>query len=85
MNKNTGDDTILNQKEIMKRCFLEMMEEYNKETARIEKENKRLKEKEEEEFIKLVYESGIPVCYGNKITILDKKTNQIIDISKTKL
>ena len=85
MTKNTDDDTILNQKEKMKRCFLEMMEEYNKETARIEKENKRLKEKEEEEFIKLVYESGIPVCYGNKITILDKKTNQIIDISKTKL
>lgn len=85
MTKNTDDDSILNQKEKMKRCFLEMMEEYNKETIRIEKENKRLKEKEEEEFIKLVYESGIPVCYGNKITILDKKTNQIIDISKTKL
>jgi len=31
----------------------------------------------------MVYESGIPVCYDNKITILDKKTNTIIDISNT--
>jgi hypothetical protein len=64
------------------KCFLEMVDEYNKETTRIENENKRLKEKEEKDFIQYVYESGIPVFYDNKITILDKKTNKIIDISK---
>ncbi len=63
--------------------FLEMVDEYKKETSRIENENKRLKEKEEKEFMQYVYECGIPVFYDNKITILDKKTNKIIDISKT--
>lgn len=65
--------------------FLEMVDEYKKETARIEKEKELLKKKEEEEFLQLVYESGIPVYLNNKITILDKKTNKIIDISKTNI
>lgn len=64
------------------KCFLEMTDEYNKETSRIQKEAQLLKEKEEEEFTQYVYQNGISVCYGNKITILDKKTNKIIDISK---
>lgn len=72
-----------NQKEKDDLDFLEMVDEYKKETARIEKEKELLKKKEEEEFLQLVYESGIPVYLNNKITILDKKTNTIIDISKT--
>ena len=74
-----------NQKEKDDLDFLEMVDEYKKETARIEKEKELLKKKEEEEFLQLVYESGIPVYLNNKITILDKKTNKIIDISKTNI
>ena len=83
MNKNTRKHTVSTQKEKMDKCFLEMLDEFKKETKRLEKQQRLLKEKEEEEFLQMVYESGIPVCYDNKITILDKKTNTIIDISNT--
>jgi hypothetical protein len=85
MNKNTHKHTIFTEKEKMDKCFLEMVEEFKKETKRLEKEQQLLKEKEDEEFLQMVYECGIPVCYNNKITILDKKTNTIIDISNTNI
>ena len=37
--------------------------------------------KEDDEFLELVYKTGVPVYYNNRITILDKKTNKIIDVS----
>lgn len=85
MNKNTHKHTVSTQKENMDKCFLEMLDEFNRETKRLEKEQLLIKEKEDEEFLQMVYECGIPVCYNNKITILDKKTNTIIDISNTNI
>jgi hypothetical protein len=81
MNKNTGNNLNLDETCKTNRAIAEMMKKYKKETNRLKKENAMLKKKEEDEFTQLVYETGIPVCYDNKITILDKKTNKIIDIS----
>jgi DNA-directed RNA polymerase len=83
MNKNTNVKNNLYDTNKADKYFLEMINEYNKETIRINKENEVLKIKEKDEFIKMVYQSGIPVYSDNKITILDKKTNTIIDISNT--
>jgi hypothetical protein len=83
MNKNTDKKNNLYDTNKADGYFLEMINEYNEETIRLNKENEVLKKKEEDEFTKMVYQSGIPVYYDNKITILDKKTNMIIDISNT--
>lgn len=85
MNNNTDKKNNLYDTNKADGYFLEMINEYNKETIRLNKENEVLKKKEEDEFTKMVYQSGIPVYYDNKITILDKKTNTIIDISNTTL
>ena len=85
MNKNTNVKNNVYDTNKADKYFLEMINEYNKETIRINKENEVLKKKEKDEFMNLVYQSGIPVYSDNKITILDKKTNTIIDISNTTL
>ena len=78
--KETEEDVLAKEK--TNACFQDMKREYNEETQRLEKEQLLLKKKEENEFLQLAYESGIPVCFGNKITILDKKTNKIINVDK---
>ena len=78
--KETEEDVLAKEK--TNACFQDMKREYNDETQRLEKEQILLKKKEEDEFLQLAYESGIPVCFGNKITILDKKTNKIINVDK---
>jgi hypothetical protein len=63
-------------------CFNEMLSEYKSESIRLAKEAKLLVDKEEEEFIKAVYENGIAVRIGqHKLTMLDKSTNKIVDVS----
>lgn len=69
------------EKEKLDECFKEMKREFDIETERLQKEAELLKEKEEQEFINLVYESGIPVSVGNKLLVLDKKTNKIVELN----
>jgi len=78
--KETEEDVLAKEK--TNACFQDMKREYNDETQRLEKEQILLKKKEEDEFLQLAYECGIPVCFDNKITILDKKTNKIINVDK---
>ena len=73
--------SVKTEKEKNDECFKEMKAEFDLETQRLIQETQKLKEKEEEEFIRLVYESGIPVCSNNKLTILDKSTNKIVELS----
>tara|TARA_X000000368_G_C23045486_1_gene718929 strand:+ start:1643 stop:1885 length:243 start_codon:yes stop_codon:yes gene_type:complete len=80
MNKDTKI-----MKEKLNTCFKEMKDQFNLETARLQQETQKLKEKEEQEFLKFVYESGIPVCCNNKLTVLDKTTNKIVELSSNKL
>lgn len=80
MNKDTKI-----MKEKLNTCFKEMKDQFNLETARLQQETQKLKEKEEQEFLKFVYESGIPVCRNNKLTVLDKTTNKIVELSSNKL
>ena len=75
------NDKNLNDKQSIDNDFQEMLQEYNKETVRLNLEQKEIKKKEDAEFLELVYKTGVPVYYNNRITILDKKTNKIIDIS----
>jgi hypothetical protein len=66
-------------------CFNEMLSEYKSESIRLAKEAKLLADKEEEEFIKAVYENGIAVRIGrHKLTMLDKSTNKIVDVSRNR-
>ena len=69
------------EKEKLDECFKEMKAEFDLETSRLQQESKKLQEKEDEEFIRMVYESGIPVCFNNKLTVLDKDTNKIVELS----
>tara|TARA_B100000287_G_scaffold380087_1_gene383589 strand:- start:1305 stop:1562 length:258 start_codon:yes stop_codon:yes gene_type:complete len=69
------------KKEKEDECFKEMKAEFDLETSRLQQESKKLQEKEDEEFIRMVYESGIPVCFNNKLTVLDKATNKIVELS----
>ena len=69
------------EKEKLDECFKEMKLEFDIETERLKKEAELLKEKEEQEFINLVYQSGIPVSVGNKLLVLDKKTNKIVELN----
>ena len=69
------------EKEKLDECFKEMKAEFDLETSRLQQQSKKLKEKEDEEFIRMVYESGIPVCFNNKLTVLDKTTNKIVELS----
>ena len=69
------------KKEKEDECFKEMKAEFDLETSRLQQESKKLQEKEDEEFIRMVYESGIPVCFNNKLTVLDKDTNKIVELS----
>ena len=69
------------EKEKLDECFKEMKAEFDLETSRLHQESKKLKEKEDEEFMRMVYESGIPVCFNNKLTVLDKATNKIVELS----
>ena len=69
------------EKEKLDECFKEMKAEFDLETARLQQESKKLQEKEDEEFTRMVYESGIPVCFNNKLTVLDKATNKIVELS----
>jgi|APSaa5957512535_1039671.scaffolds.fasta_scaffold53773_3 hypothetical protein len=80
MNKDTKI-----MKEKLNTCFKEIKGQFNLETARLQQETQKLKEKEEQEFLKFVYESGIPVCRNNKLTVLDKTTNKIVELSSNKL
>ena len=77
--------SVKTEKEKNDECFKEMRVEFDLETQRLIQETQKLKEKEEEEFIRLVYESGIPVCSNNKLTILDKSTNKIVELSGNRL
>ena len=81
MNKDTKQIQDKSTEEKINESFREMKAEYDLETARLQKEAERLKEKEHQEFINLVYESGIPVCFNNKLTVLDKATNKIVELS----
>lgn len=81
MNKDTKQIQDKSTEEKINESFREMKAEYDLETARLQREAERLKEKEHQEFINLVYESGIPVCEGNKLMVLDKKTNKIVELS----
>ena len=85
MNKDTKQIQDKSTEEKINESFREMKAEYDLETARLQKEAERLKEKEHQEFINLVYESGIPVCEGNKLMVLDKKTNKIVELSSNVL
>jgi hypothetical protein len=69
------------EKEKLDECFKEMKAEFDLETSRLQQESKKLQEKEDEEFTRMVYESGIPVCFNNKLTVLDKYTNKIVELS----
>ena len=69
------------EKEKLDECFKEMKAEFDLETSRLQQEFQKLQEKEDEEFIRMVYESGIPVCFNNKLTVLDKATNKIVELS----
>ena len=69
------------KKEKLDECFKEMKAEFDLETSRLQQEFQKLQEKEDEEFIRMVYESGIPVCFNNKLTVLDKATNKIVELS----
>ena len=69
------------KKEKEDECFKEMKAEFDLETSRLQQESQKLQEKEDEEFIRMVYESGIPVCFNNKLTVLDKATNKIVELS----
>ena len=69
------------EKEKLDECFKEMKAEFDLETSRLQQQSKKLQEKEDEEFIRMVYESGIPVCFNNKLTVLDKTTNKIVELS----
>lgn len=77
--------SVKTEKEKNDECFKEMRVEFDLETQRLIQETQKFKEKEEEEFIRLVYESGIPVCSNNKLTILDKSTNKIVELSGNRL
>ena len=77
--------SVKKEKEKNDECFKEMRVEFDLETQRLIQETQKFKEKEEEEFIRLVYESGIPVCSNNKLTILDKSTNKIVELSGNRL
>ena len=77
--------SVKTEKEKNDECFKEMRAEFDLETQRLIQETQKFKEKEEEEFIRLVYESGIPVCSNNKLTILDKSTNKIVELSGNRL
>lgn len=81
MNKDTKQIQDESVEEKLNECFKEMKAEYDLETERLQREAQRLKEEEEREFINLVYECGIPVCEGNKLMVLDKKTNKIVELS----
>ena len=85
MNKDTKQIQDKSTEEKINESFREMKTEYDLETARLQREAERLKEKEHQEFINLVYESGIPVCEGNKLMVLDKKTNKIVELSSNML
>ena len=65
-------------------CFKEMINEFNTESSRLNKQAKILAEKEEQEFIEALHRNGIAVHNNKKLTILDKHTNKIIDISGNK-
>tara|TARA_Y100000287_G_C14024757_1_gene258693 strand:+ start:345 stop:602 length:258 start_codon:yes stop_codon:yes gene_type:complete len=69
------------KKEKEDECFKEMKAEFDLETSRLQQEFQKLQKKEDEEFIRMVYESGIPVCFNNKLTVLDKDTNKIVELS----
>ena len=69
------------KKEKEDECFKEMKAEFDLETSRLQQEFQKLQKKEDEEFIRMVYESGIPVCFNNKLTVLDKATNKIVELS----
>ena len=69
------------EKENLDEYFKEIKAEFDLETSRLQQQSKKLKEKEHEEFIRMVYESGIPVCFNNKLTVLDKATNKIVELS----
>ena len=77
--------SVKTEKEKNDECFKEMRAEFDLETQRLRQETQKFKEKEEEEFIRLVYESGIPICSNNKLTILDKSTNKIVELSGNRL
>tara|TARA_E500000178_G_C16845224_1_gene672504 strand:- start:486 stop:743 length:258 start_codon:yes stop_codon:yes gene_type:complete len=77
--------SVKTEKEKNDECFKEMRAEFDLETQRLIQETQKFKEKEEEEFIRLVYESGIPICSNNKLTILDKSTNKIVELSGNRL
>ena len=81
MNKDTKQIQSVSTEEKINQCFKEMKAEYDLETASLQREEQKIKEKEEREFINLVYETGIPVYEGDKLTILDKKTNKIVELS----
>ena len=69
------------EKEKLDECFKEMKAEFDLETSRLQQEFQKLQKKEDEDFIRMVYESGIPVCFNNKLTVLDKDTNKIVELS----
>ena len=69
------------EKEKLDECFKEMKAEFDLETSRLQQEFQKLQKKEDEDFIRMVYESGIPVCFNNKLTVLDKATNKIVELS----
>ena len=64
-----GDNNKVEASDLDARCFKEMIDEFNTEASRLNKQAQILADKEEKEFIEALHRNGIAVHNDKKLTV----------------